>query len=203
MKVIYIISKILTVFGALNKAFFEHMFCRRYHIAIEDARYFQMSELCGHVYHELPEKRSAAFGICFFPMLCNFLVGLVFMLSGAMRIFYVGDFSFSVSYFYWGNESLYYVLLLWLGISCWANLFPLYDDVLNFKEKFYGRNGAGTVAKILAAPVYAVIYAGSFLERTGLTIITSCAAAFFSPYIIALITPWIASLTPAAATAAS
>jgi hypothetical protein len=51
--------------------------------------------------------------------------------------------------------------------------------------------------------VYAVIYAGSFLERTGLTIITSCAAAFFSPYIIALITPWIASLTPAAATAAS
>ncbi|NLA77597.1 MAG: hypothetical protein GX851_07215 [Clostridiales bacterium] len=199
MKIIYIISKIITVFGTLNKAFFEHIFCRKYRIAIEDARYFQMSEMCGHVYHELPEKRSAAFGICFFPMLCNFLVGLALMLSGAMRVIYIGDFSFSTSFFYWGNDSLYYVVLLWLGISCWANLFPLYDDVLNFKDKFYGENGAGMLTKVLVAPVYAVIYAGSFLERTGLTIITTCVAAFFSPYVITLITPWLASLTATSA----
>ena len=52
MRILYVIVKALTFPGTLLHALWEHCLCRKFHCTVEDARYFQANELCGHVEHE-------------------------------------------------------------------------------------------------------------------------------------------------------
>lgn len=172
MTVIYVIVKYLTIVGTFTKAFFEHLSCRVYEVLIEDGRYLARSEMCGHIEHEFIKKRGVCFGVCFFPFLFNLMLGLMFLSAGAMNILYIGEF-----YMKSGVANFPSYIYLWIGISMLTNLFPQWEDALTLKELIYSKD-SNMFIKIIAAPIFAILYVGAALERTGITLITSCGFAF-------------------------
>ena len=69
-----------------------------------------------------------------------------------------------------------------------TNLFPQVEDVMMLKENFYGKK-KGIVSKILIAPFYAIFFLGAYLEKFGITLITSIAFSFAVPYILGAFIP--------------
>lgn len=177
MTVIYVIVKMLTLPGAVTHAFFEHMCCRMSKIIVDDARVIQANEMLSHVDHELVKRRGASFDICFIPFLFNLFLGIIALSYGAAMIYYFSNFK---SAFAW--------ICLYLGISLCANLFPQVEDVAMLRENIYKRK-KGLAAKIFAAPFYAVFFVGAYLEKFGLTLITSVAFSFAVPYILGWFIP--------------
>lgn len=179
MKIVYLIVKYITVVGTFLQAFFEHLTCRMYGILVEDGRYLRSNEMCGHIEHELLKKPSTAFGMAFFPFLFNLLFGLVLTAVGSMNIFCLGEF-FTVS----GMVNLASFLFLWVGISCLTNLFPQIEDALALKSALYGKDShVNIVVKIIAAPIFAILYAGAYLQQWGVTLLTSVGFSFLMPLI--------------------
>ena len=185
MKIVYLIVKYLTIIGTFLQGFFEHLTCRLYGVLIEDARYLRANEMCGHVEHELLQKRSVAFGVSFFPFLFNLLFGLVLTSVGSLNIFYLGEFFFPSGVVHIPN-----FLFLWAGISCLTNLFPQMEDALALKSTLYGKSSHTNVfLKILAAPIFAILYAGAYLQKWGVTLLTSVGFSIALPYIFRTFLP--------------
>lgn len=178
----YVFTRVLTVFGTIVRAFWEQVVCRVCGIPVEDVRAFKVSELCGHIEHELIKNKKHIFLVCFLPFALNFILSCSFLLSGAYRVVYVGDIKTITSW-----------VFLWLGISFAANCVPSFEDVLSFKEMFYNKD-TKTVVKILLAPFFGLIYGFSILERYSLTIVISILFAMVFPKIINLFFPLIIAL---------
>lgn len=186
MKVIYLIAKYSTVIGTFLQGFFEHLSCRMHNVLIEDGRYLRANEMCGHVEHELIKKRSTSFGVCFFPFLFNLILGLILTSVGAINIYYLGEFFMSAKS---SVPNFANFLFLWLGISCLTNLFPQIEDVLTLKDLIYGKGSSNVFIKIIAAPIFAVLYAGAYLQSWGLTLVTSVVFSIFTPSILGTFLP--------------
>lgn len=178
MSILYVIVKYITVVGTFMKAFFEHMTMRIYEVLVEDGRYLRPNEMCGHIEHEIIKKRSVSFGVCFFPFLFNLILGLMFVCVGAMNIYYVGEFFSST-----GVVKIVNFLFLWLGISMLTNLFPQVEDAITLKELIYKKK-TNIFVKIIAAPIFAILYCGAYLEKWGVTLLTSVGFSLAVPYII-------------------
>lgn len=156
--------------------------CRLMGIPAEDIRAFKMSELCGHVEHELCATKKQAFFMCWFPFTANLIMACMLLLTGSYRIFYIGGYNSYVSY-----------IFLWLGISCAANCVPSFEDVLTFKDLFYAKD-ANKLHKVLFAPFFGVIYVCALLERYSLTIVLSIIFAVIFPHLFNLLFPLISNM---------
>lgn len=183
MTVWYVIVKYFTVIGTYVKAFFEHVCCRLYEVLIEDGRYIPANEMCGHVDHEIIKRRGASFGVCFFPFLFSLIIGMIFLSAGSMNVYYLGEF-FTKS----GYVNIVNFIFLWLGVSFLTNLFPSVEDAITLKGLLYGEN-TNLFVKIIASPIFAVLYCGAYLEKWGVTFVTSVAFSFVLPSIYAHILP--------------
>ena len=130
MKILYLISKYATFFGALIKGLWEHIMCGILKVFVEDGRYLQPTESCGHVEHEFTKGAGKTFALTFFPSLLNAV--LAFFLGGAgfMGLFIIK--SSPSSPIFW-----VYIVLLYLGISFFCNIFPLFEDALNNWSQIY------------------------------------------------------------------
>lgn len=179
---LYVVTRALTFFGTVMRTFWEQVACRICGIPVEDVRAFKVSELCGHIEHELIKKKSHIFCVCFFPFVMNFIFSCCFLLHGAYRVIYIGDVKTISSW-----------LLLWMGVSFAANCVPSFEDVLSFKEAFFGEN-TKIATKILVAPFFAVIYGFSLLERISLTPVISVLFAIVYPHLVNLVFPIINAL---------
>ncbi len=177
MTTLYIVTRVLTFFGAEARTFFEHVACRLLKLPIEDTRAFKPSELCAHVEHELAPTTGGAFLVCWLPFTLTTLLSCLFLLTGAYRIFYIGDYSSLISW-----------VLLWLGFSFAANCFPTYEDALNLRDKLYGRDGH-LAAKILLAPYFALFFCGASLERFSVTFVTAGVFTALFPQVFTLLFP--------------
>ncbi len=169
---LYVFTRALTFFGTLMRAFWEQIACRVCGIPVEDVRGFKVSELCGHVEHELIKKKSHIFLVTFLPFVMNFVLAFCFLLGGAYRVVYIGD-----------VKSISFWFLLWLGISFAANCVPSFEDVLSFKEAFFESN-TKIFVKILVAPFFAIIYGFSILERMSVTFVLAVLFAVVFPQIV-------------------
>ena len=170
MVTLYEIIKFLTFPGALLKGFLEHLFCRIYKVPVEYSDYMQRNELCGHTEHLLaPHKGS--FGICFGPHIIMLLLGLAITFPASVNLFYVGTFS-------WLS-----VIRLYVGVSFLVNCFPLVEDALNMWDELFS-GASKTVSKVCLAVPAAVMYAGAYLERYCVSLLTSLAFAYALPFII-------------------
>lgn len=95
--------------------------------------------------------------ICFLPFLFNLVLGLLIVIPASVHVMKLQQFN-----------NIFYLLMLWLGISLLTSLFPLVEDALAMWESFYGAgNEANLAAKILLFPIIAVLVAGAYLERWG------------------------------------
>lgn len=180
---LYVATRILTFFGSMMRAFWEHVACRICGVPIEDARVFKVSELCGHIEHELITNKKHSFLVCWLPFTMNFIFSCCFLLSGAYRIAYIGDY---VSVTSW--------VFLWLGISFAANCIPSFEDVLCFGEAFYNV-GTKLIIKILVAPFYAIIYGFGVLERYSITLVISVVYAIVFPQIVNVFFPIVTTIS--------
>lgn len=176
---LYVFTRVLTVFGTIMRTFWEQVACRVCGIPVEDIRAFKVSELCGHVEHELIKRKKHIFVVCFLPFVLNFIFSCCFLLSGAYRVFYVGDIKTVTSW-----------VFLWLGISFAANCVPSFEDVLSFKEAFYN-DGTKPLVKILLAPFFGIIYGFSILERYSVTFVIAVLFAVVFPNLFNLIFPMV------------
>lgn len=171
MTTVYVITRILTYFGTLLRAFWEHIVCRICGIPAEDVAAFKNSELCGHTEHDIIRKKSHAFLMCALPFFLNFILACCFLFPASYRIVYMGD---------TGTYREY--IFLWVGISCAANCVPSFEDMLAFKDCIYG--GKNVFLKIIAAPFFAVICVGACLEKYSLTFLLSIGFAAAFPQIV-------------------
>ena len=67
------------------------------------------------------------------------------------------------------------------------------EDALTLREEIYGKGKSNLFVRIIAAPIFAVLYAGAYLQKWGLTLITSVAFSFAVPYILGTFVPAIYS----------
>lgn len=183
MTTVYVIVKYITIAGTFLKAFFEHITCRVYEVLVEDGRYLPATEMCGHIEHEFIKTRKVSFGVCFFPFLFNLILGLIFTSLGSMNVYFLGEF-----YFKSGFPHLLNFFYLYLGISLLTNLFPQMEDALTLKELIYNKD-TNLFIKIIAAPVFAILYCGVVLEKYGITFITSILFSFVLPYFYTWLLP--------------
>ena len=180
---LYVATRVLTAMGAVLRAFWEHLVCRICGIPAEDVRAFKVNEFCGHVEHEVTENKKQTCLSCFLPIVLNFILSVCFLLGGAYKIVYIGDFKTLTGY-----------LLFWLGISFAANCVPSFEDVLSFKDFFYGKD-SNIVLKVILAPFFAVIYGFSILERYSLTFVAAIGFAIAFPYVFSYIFPAIVTIS--------
>lgn len=174
---LYVATRVLTVFGTVTRAFWEQVACRICGIPVEDVRAFKVSELCGHVEHELIKNKKHSFLVCWLPFTMNFIMACCFLLSGAYRVFYIGDLKTVTSW-----------VFLWLGISFAANCVPSFEDILSFKENFFN-DETKTITKIIVAPFFGIIYGFGILERYSITAIVAILFAMVFPYLFNLLFP--------------
>ncbi len=174
---LYVATRVLTVFGTVIRAFWEQVACRICGIPVEDVRAFKVSELCGHVEHELVKNKKHSFVVCWLPFTMNFIMACCFLLSGAYRVVYIGDFKTVTSW-----------VFLWLGISFAANCVPSFEDILSFRENFYNKE-TKTITKIVLAPFFGVIYGFGILERYSITFVVAILFAMVFPQLFNLLFP--------------
>lgn len=180
---LYVATRVLTFFGSMMRAFWEHVACRVCGVPIEDVRAFKVSEICGHVEHELVRRKKHIFLICWLPFVLNFVFACCFLLSGAYRVAYIGDYKSITSW-----------VFLWLGISFAANCVPSFEDVLCFGEAFYNSE-TKPIVKIFVAPFYAIIYGFGILERYSITLVISVLFAIVFPQIANIFFPVIVTIS--------
>ena len=176
MTTLYIITRVFTFFGAMLRAFWQHVACRVFKIPVEDARAFKGNELCGHIEHELPENLKQSFLVCWLPFTMNLLLGCAFLLTGSYRLFFIGE-----------NDSFQVYGLVWLGFSCFANCAPSFEDMLALKDFVF--KCENKVVKIILAPFTAVVIAVTYLEKFSLTFPISIVATVIFPAIFNLFFP--------------
>lgn len=182
MRILYVIIKLITIPGAITHAFFEHMCCRMGKIIVDDARTIQANEMLSHVDHELIRRKGSSFDICFIPFLFNLVLGFSALAHGAVTIYYFARF-----------DNVFAWICLYLGISLLTNLFPQIEDVMMLSENFY-KNNDKKLSKVLIAPFYGIFFVGAYLEKFGLTLLTSIAFSFAVPYILGWFVPAIYNL---------
>ncbi len=186
MRLIYVITKILTFPGALTKAFFEQIMCRIFKCPVEDNRYLRTDEMCGHVDHELIERPVASYMFCFIPGLLNFLLAQLLCLFPLINIGLLGNYqgfvaSSGLSSFIKEEamvNTLDFVLpffFAWVCVSLLTNIFPLIEDAVVMKEQYKKLN---PVLKVIFFPGYIVMRIGAVLEKYGITFLLLIALTF-------------------------
>ncbi|MDD6807204.1 MAG: hypothetical protein PUD72_01970 [Oscillospiraceae bacterium] len=175
MAIIYFIVKIITIPGTLLKAFLEHLACRMFDVPVEFSKYIQKNELCGHIEHVLADKKGS-FGICFMPHIISLFSGIVMVLPASMNLFYLG------------KVNIFSIVFIYVGISCLTNCFPLLEDAINMWSNLYGKEStAKTVSKVFMFIPAIIMYAGAYIDRFGITLITSILFSYALPYVLALV----------------
>ncbi len=159
MNIVYIISKYVTVIGSVLKGFWEHLFCRILGVPVQDARYLQANELCGHVDHDFTKGRAITFLLCYLPGFMNSLFGYGMLVGGFLGLFYLEA---SAEYpAFW-----IYLVMLYLGVSLMCNIAPLYEDALNNWDLLYGKGKKTNIfVKILAFIPSVSFIVSAWLEK--------------------------------------
>ena len=178
MKLIYVIFKFLLFPGTFVRGVWEHITCKILHLPVESEGYLRPDEACGHVEHALATIPWSAWLMATGPGFMMFNAGMAFLYAGVLNIFYLGVTPYdSLPLF------IYYVIMIYLGVSFLCSLFPLTEDILNyFGLAFHGKKGPSMILKILSLPLALITRAGAFCERNCINFIL--AAAFIAIHIL-------------------
>jgi hypothetical protein len=163
--VVYVISKYITVIGSVLKGFWEHLFCRIIGIPVQDARYLQTTELCGHVDHDFTKTKTSTFLICYLPGMMNRLFGYGMVIAGFLGLFHLKVMSNSIIFWV-------YAVLLYIGISLLCNNGPLYEDALNNWDLMFSKGSdAKLVAKIFAFLPSVYFLVSAWMEKYAISLL--------------------------------
>ena len=165
MEKLYVISKYITFIGAILKGFWEHLYCRVLGVPVQDARYLQANELCGHVEHDFTKSRLTTFLVCYLPGLMNRMFGYGMFIGGFLGLFHLEA----------GIENTIfwvYVVMLYLGVSLFCNNAPLYEDALNNWDLLYGKGKkTNIIVKVIAFIPSAYALVAAWMEKHALSLL--------------------------------
>lgn len=171
MTKLYIALKILTFPGAYIRGFWEQLTCKILGLAVEVPGYLRIDEACGHVEHAMAKKGFASYLIATGPGFMNFMTGVPFFLAGFLNLKYMGiTLADSTGLF------VFYILMLYVGISMLCNLFPLVEDAMNLFDVVYGKKKTNIIGRILMFIPSVITYAGAYLEKYCVTPVLWAAA---------------------------
>lgn len=166
MTALYIASKILTFPGAYLRGFWEQLTCKILGLPVEVPGYLRIDEACGHVEHAMAKKGFAAYLMATGSGFMNLMTGVPLFLAGFLNIKYMGITPYdSVGLF------VFYVLMMYVGISMLCNLFPLVEDALNLNDLLYRQKKGNVIGRIFAAIPAFITYIGAFLEKYCITLV--------------------------------
>ena len=172
MSTFYTITKYLTFPGAFLRAFWEHFMCKILKIPVEDSAYLRAGEMCGHIDHAFASKAFPAYTVAIMPGLLNFFCGMPIMLTGVLNLRVMGITpSDSVVLF------ILYIVMAYVGISMLCNIFPDVETVMNLWDIIFTSKKSNIFARILTVIPSALMYAGAYLEKFGITVILWIAAS--------------------------
>ncbi|MBR2730768.1 MAG: hypothetical protein IKD72_02135 [Clostridia bacterium] len=162
MRILYIITKILTFPGAYLRAFWEHLTCRILKLPVEREGYLHLDETCGHVEHGMASRKFAAYLIETGPGFMNFITGLPLFLCGLIQLRILGVRMND-------NTALFFVYIaaLYLGASLLCSLFPMVEDALNAHFLIYQAPGKNPLGMVFAALPHFIALIGAYLEKYG------------------------------------
>ncbi len=166
MTALYIASKILTFPGAYLRGFWEQLTCKILGLPVETPGYLRIDEACGHVEHGLAQKGFAAYLMATGPGFMNLMTGFPLFLAGFINLCYMGIRpSDSLGLF------VFYVLMLYAGVSLLCNIFPLVEDAMNLYDIVYSQKKMNFVGRLFAFIPTVITYAGAYLEKYAVTVI--------------------------------
>lgn len=173
MGTFHVVMTALAYPGVLFRMLIVQLLCRVFRCKVSEIRYFSLSSPCCEVKHE---KCSApkSFWLCFIPFFICITAGLPLLTTAALRLFHLGDTTFLN------------ILLFWFGFSLVCGSMPDYKDAQAMWRGVYANENAPLAAKILLAPISAVLYAGGWLFGTGLYAFIGAAGAVGLPYLAML-----------------
>ena len=134
MKIIYLITKIITYPGAYLKGFFEHLTCRALGLPVRSNRYLRSTLWCGHAEHLPAAAPAQAFLLCFIPFMLQFLFGCIFLGASVGPLLIFGLRGPAETSLFWLE-----VICLFLGFSLVCNAFPQWSDARRLWHLFYGK----------------------------------------------------------------
>lgn len=181
MKIIYVITKLITFPGAFSKGFLEHIFCRIFKVNIYAAdKYVTTNTLSGHVSMLPHDGYLRSFFVCFLPGAVNFIIALG---GYACAVSTLGIMGIRISDPFTGLKNplfFLYVVFFWFFGSMMCNLFPYYDDALHAWKTIYGKDSKANIfAKVILFIPSAVFTAGAYLEKYGITFLVNIALGVF------------------------
>lgn len=168
MTVLYVVIRYLTFPAALVRGLFEQIVCRIHKTVVEDRRCLKTDETCSHIEHELMKTPGSAFAICFVPFMCQLILAFLVSITAISDLFVLGYFPMPAG--------IIDIVCLWIGFSLVLNAFPSVEDALNMWDKLYKTKGH-IFQKIIFAPGAVICFAGAYLEKYSVTLLTSAALA--------------------------
>lgn len=175
MGTLHAVMSFLTYPGVLFRLVFTQIFCRIFRCRIKNIKYISLEYPCAAVEHEELPGAPKRFWLCFLPFLLSFAVGMMILFPATLQVFHLG------------NASLPNVLLFWVGFSLICNMFPEYEDACAMWSGIYKNEKTPMIAKILLAPVNAVMLGGSWLAKRGLQMFAGVLIAVVLPFLLLLV----------------
>ncbi|MDR0531048.1 MAG: hypothetical protein LBG83_03160 [Oscillospiraceae bacterium] len=132
MRILYLITKIITYPGAFLKGFWEHVTCRMLKLPVRSTQYLRSSDWCGHAEHDPANTPAKAWLMCFLPWLAQCVLGSIFLAASAIPLLLFGLRGTDQTQFFWLE-----IICLFLGLSIACNAFPQRGDAKRMWHLFY------------------------------------------------------------------
>lgn len=136
--------------GVIIHELAHQFFCWLMKIPVLQVKYFRLENPCGYVVHEPTDKAFANFVISVGPFIVNTILGALVLSSTSIEIMIFQHF-----------QNIFSLIQTWLGISILMHAFPSTGDANALIATILKNEQVGILAKILTAPVIALIYIGS------------------------------------------
>ena len=159
---------IVTFPGVIVHEMAHQFFCRLTRVAVLDVCYFRFGNPAGYVVHEAPRFASQTIIIGVGPFVFNSLVGAFIAAPGAIPVLHFQS-AQPIDYF-----------LIWLGVSVAMHSFPSTGDANNIWQALRSEK-VPVIAKLVGAPLVAVIYLGAIGSVVWLDAIYGVALAMLLP----------------------
>lgn len=162
MSILYLITKYITFPGALLRCFWEQFMCKIGKVPIENNKCLQVNEMCGHIEHEIVDKKVKSFFNTFIPGLVVFVVGIMFLIAPVINLFYLEISGTTL-------KIVMYVML-YFAFSMLTNIFPSIEDAIVMWENY---KKLKLPLKILFSLGAVTMYVGAYLEKYSVTFFTN------------------------------
>lgn len=181
MTLLYQISAYLTLPGALLRAFLEHILLKCMHVPVEDTKYLQPNELCGHIEHKPVRTPGKNFVLNVIPGLLLLLFGFPMAVVSGVQLFYFGINWTNIHTGEFYPLFILYVLLYYFGMALLCNLAPTHEDALYFAESF--KESKNVFVKILLAIPVLCCRIGALVSKIMLPLLLAVGATLLFIFI--------------------